>query len=469
MCRAGSTQVPFEFVIEALNAILEKTRFDVEYREYARFSPADGSRRGTLRDATASQLCEVYGQEIEGRNVRVSVRQHAPEKLTSGLLGVLRDALKPFIDPETGVIGHTFPIEGGSAVQITRTDGDLCCFEHHSDLRDFAQALVQAAALMGVHSAADAMAAWCQGHPVEVRMATVVSGLYMGETVASSDDIELVPLPLSTAELPRLPMFRGDSASDYLGLTLVRLALRASPGIFRPHADGNGSTVRSRSGNRINLDLVRDALSLVTNRSVALSRVWLEYPSAWGYCVSGPTSTYGTDRPKPRPWKKMKSGSGPTVITPENDATTDSVAPREVDSTIGALQRADKKLRIAVDRWRRSMAEDSDLEDRFIDLRIALEAIYLKDFANEHSQEMRFRLALCGAWHLGADFEERRSIRKALREAYDKASKAVHEGELPTAAEPTLSTAQDLCRRGILKLLREGPPDDWGDLMLGAE
>ena len=273
---------------------------------------------------------------------------------------------------------------------------------------------------MGVDSATGAMAAWCQGHAVEVRMATVLSGLYMGENVASWGDIELVPLALSTAELPRLPMFRGDSASDYLGLTLVRLALRASPGIFRPHADGNASTVRSRSGNRINLDLVRDALSLMTNRSVALSRVWLEYPSAWGYCVSGPTSTYGTDRPKPRPWRKMTSGSGATVITPRNDAITDSVCPREVHSTIGALQRADKKLRIAVDRWRRSMVEDSELADRFIDLRIAIEAIYLQDFTNERSQEMRFRLALAarGIWgrtsRRGARFV-RRCVKRTTR------------------------------------------------------
>ena len=36
----------------------------------------------------------------------------------------------------------------------------------------------------------------------------------------------------------------------------------------------------------------------------------------------------------------------------------------------------------------------------YIDLRIALESLYLRDFANEHSQEMRFRLALFGAWHL---------------------------------------------------------------------
>ena len=115
------------------------------------------------------------------------------------------------------------------------------------------------------------------------------------------------------------------------------------------------------------------------------------------------------------------------------------------------------------------MVEDAKLEDRYIDLRVALEAIYLQDFMNERSQEMRFRLALFGAWHLGEDFQERRSIRKALRAAYDMASTAVHEGELPNSVEPTLSTAQDLCRRGILKLLREGPPDNWGDLVLGAD
>ena len=165
----------------------------------------------------------------------------------------------------------------------------------------------------------------------------------------------------------------------------------------------------------------------------------------------------------------MRSGAGQTVIKLHDDATADSVDPREVDSTIDALLGANRQLKIAVDRWRCSMAEDAKLEDRYIDLRIALEAIYLKDFINEHSQEMRFRLALFGAWHLGADFEERRSIRRALRDAYNTASKAVHEGELPKAMKPTLSTAQDLCRRGILKLLREGPPDDWGDLVLGAE
>ena len=81
---------------------------------------------------------------------------------------------------------------------------------------------------------------------------------------------------------------------------------------------------------------------------------------------------------------------------------------------------------------------------------------------------MRFRLALFEAWHLGEDLDERRSMRKTLRDAYDMASKAVHAGEIPAGKASGFSEAQKLCRRGILKLLHEGPPADWGDLILGG-
>ena len=458
-----------ERVTHALKAILQETGFDLEYREFVGYSPPDGSRRGNFRDASAQGLREVYGREAHGRNVRVSIAQHSPERLMSELLAALRDELEPFVDPGTGRIGHVCPIEEGSAVRTAREEAGLYHFEHQSDLGDFARGLVQAAALMGVRAATGALADWCRGQPVEIRMVTAWSGPFLKEAVALQGGVELVPLGLSTTELPRLPMFRGDDATDYLGLTLVRLGLRTGPALFRPCDDRREGMARSRSDGGINLELLRDAVSLVTNRHVALSRVWLEYPGAWGFCVTGPTSTLGTDRPKARQWKGMVSGSGRTEITLHDDATPVSVDPGEVESTVRALQGANRKLRIAVDRWRRSMVEDAKLEDRYIDLRVALEAIYLQDFMNEHSQEMRFRLALFGAWHLGANFEERCSIRKALRTAYDTASKAVHEGELPKAVQPDLAPAQDLCRRGILKLLHEGPPGDWGDLVLGAD
>ena len=125
--------------------------------------------------------------------------------------------------------------------------------------------------------------------------------------------------------------------------------------------------------------------------------------------------------------------------------------------------------RIAVSRLILSKNRSEGLVDNFIDLRIALESLYLTDFINEQSQEMRFRLSLFGAWHLGADFGERKRIRKTLRDAYDAASGAVHTGDLDDSSDKRelLEDAQKLCRRGILKLLDEGPPRDWGDLILG--
>ena len=276
-----------------------------------------------LRAASASMVREVYEQEVEGRNLRVTIRQDAPDALMARLLDVLRDELQRFIDPDTDRIGHAFPIEGGSAHHIAHGNQDLVRWEYYSELQGFARALVQAAAVSGVQSVVARLAGWCQGEPLEVRMATVLSGLILSDAVALEGDVELVPLGLSTAELPRLPMFWGDKASDYLGLTLLRLGIVTLPVLFQPVEEENGGAGRSRSAHALDLDLVRDALSLVANRNVALSRVWLEYPTAGGFCLSGPSSTMGTDRPIRRHWKVISSSMGTTTVTPPDDVTTD--------------------------------------------------------------------------------------------------------------------------------------------------
>ena len=109
------------------------------------------------------------------------------------------------------------------------------------------------------------------------------------------------------------------------------------------------------------------------------------------------------------------------------------------------------------------------MSDRFIDLRVALEALYLKKFKGEQNQEMTFRLALFGAWHLGDGAEERKDIRRTLRDVYRLGSRAVHGQELKSSEENrrVLSDGQKWCRLGMLKILEEGEPDDWEELILG--
>ena len=89
-----------------------------------------------------------------------------------------------------------------------------------------------------------------------------------------------------------------------------------------------------------------------------------------------------------------------------------------------------RKLGTATSRWMKSKNPSDGLVDQFVDLRMVIESLFLQDFANENSQELRFRLALFGAWFLGTDFQDRKLIRKTLRAAYDRASGAVHTGEI---------------------------------------
>ena len=325
-----------EHLIDALSATLAETRFDFEYREHAQETSNFASRRGRFRDGSASMLREWYERDVEGRNLKVSIRQDAPEALMATLLDVLRVDLVQFIDPEAGTIGHSFPIEAPSSISFHGSDQGLLHSEYQSALGAFARALVQASAVSSVQSVVARLTGWCQGDSLQVRMTTVLTGILLSDTVALTGDVELVPLGLSTADLPRLPMFWSDRASDYLGHTLLTLGVSTSPVLFQPKNDDNGGLIRTQSLHGLNLEVVRDAMSLVTNRNVTLSRIWLEYPTAGGFRLSGPAWTSGTDRPKRRFWKTISSSMGTTEVTPHDDEETISIDPEEVNSTIKA-------------------------------------------------------------------------------------------------------------------------------------
>ena len=458
-------------VNESLAAILNEANFDIEYTRSAR----------AHRGMSATQLQEIYSRQEEqsaGRRVRV----HAPEALMEALVNALRIVLEPAIDPETDQIGHAFPIEGGtnaSSCHFTiRADG-LYDMGFTSSLRAFASATVQAAAIVGGERAARLLTEWKRGEPVRLHVSTVLNNLPISAPVVLRDDIRIVPLALTTARLPRLPDTRNVFATDYLGLTMLQLGTAASPPLFRPNVEGREPTAKSRSADGIDFNLVCEALSLEANRHVAQTLSWLDYPDAAPFCLEIHNSwSRGDERVQPRARKRESFNlqTGITTITPSDDVVSQGLNEDDFRRTLEALRNTDKSLRVAVERWRRSKLPSARPENQYIELRIALEALYLKDFANENTGELKFRLSLFGAWHLADGLDERRSIRKALRNAYDTASEAVHTGEIRkgararrTATQQNLDNARDLCRRGILKLLREGPPQDWGDLILGAE
>ena len=127
---------------------------------------------------------------------------------------------------------------------------------------------------------------------------------------------------------------------------------------------------------------------------------------------------------------------------------------------------SDSRFSIAVRRWGESATDAVSLEDRFVDLRIALESLYL----DSDSGESTFRLSLTGARHLGTSLEERRDIRRTLSQFYGLASRVIHGTKLGQARnkdDELLRSAGKLCRDGILKIVETKDQPDWSDLLLG--
>ena len=111
------------------------------------------------------------------------------------------------------------------------------------------------------------------------------------------------------------------------------------------------------------------------------------------------------------------------------------------------------------------MNPEGDLTDRFVDLRIALEALLLPDGTD---RQLSYTLAVRGAWLLGEGAAGRREAWRILRNVYGTASKLVHGGTMKADNMTLLTEAQGLCRKGILRVLDKGKVGDWDGLILGA-
>ena len=300
---------------------------------------------------------------------------------------------------------------------------------------------------------------------VAYRRIALLTGVRLEVEVPVRAGIRMIPLPSDSAELPSyFPSMSFIDSGDLLGKTLIMVDYTVQPTFADPDPMRLPEDLFHRQQEcshlpHFDVHQFCDALSLANDGPIACVAEWTHVdPDAifipqWPY--TGAERRYPL-APRPR-------GSVTATVSSVKDAV--SLYETRKSLSTGPTQ----ALEVPIQRWIKSKT-DQLLPDRFIDLRIALESLYLKDFLNENSQEMRFRLALFGAWHLGSDIEDRKWIRKRLRDAYDMASGAVHSGAVDNIGEnrELLSDAQALCRRGILKLLREGSPHDWGDLIMGA-
>lgn len=427
---------------DLLDEILRETQFDAE-------------RYGTH---TADQIrsFHIRGDQT-GRYIVSAARVVVPEALLAVLVERLGRELQTYIEPETQRIGTGLVGLMGGALDSAEPE-----------VTDFARILVRAAAILGSARAVQILHGWIAGEPYHYRMMVLLTGVRCEQPLALEEGVRITQLPTDGSDLaPYLPyslVSTGINVLEFLGRAVLSIAGTAGPALYRPtraHGDQPDRNLRQVwAGGRIPClttdrwrERFSEALSLACDHCVRWTHIWRDVGDLRAFSSFG----HGHE-------SRDVSSRGDTACIQQEHLET----ARDLDVQRCARAQHGKSLDMAISRWISSKRPDAALPDRFIDLRIAFEALYLP----RARTELRFRLAFSGAWHLGADFEERRRYYDLLRKAYDCGSAAVHAGDVENTPDnrETLAASQRACRKAILKRLAETEEPAWDevDVALGA-
>jgi len=330
----------------------------------------------------------------------------------------------------------------------------------------FAHPLIIAAVKVGAEEISKKLYEWVTDgvfrHPYNV----VLQGIDIDETLELAEGIRLTKSP---ALRPDYPVLLPSLSPSVTRLDVIQMSIdcELAPSFCLPDANPKdqlfwtptetilGTTSFGRPLETIKkhkwLESFCKSMSLVSNSHVDWHLMWRDL-DAFEAFTDGPGSI------------SFQSGyRSSTNDTKISQACLEET--RRIQSICEGNETAKTSLSLAIDRWVRSKESTSDT-DRLIDLRIALEALY----ANREKGEKAFRVATCGAWHLGRHVKHRIEIRETLRKAYDDSSSVIHGGELKHAVKDRglVSRAQDICRDGILKRLDETETPKWQEVTLGG-
>ena len=368
--------------------------------------------------------------------------------LVADLAARLEPALAEFMHAGTGRIGN-------GLIRLLGGYGNW----GHPTVAEFARTLITAAVKSSAPQVAAMLQGWANGEPLRFRVSALLEGADIDEELELAEGIRVSKLPNSSADLPAsIPSFEMAAAvTDIIGGVVVSIDCEMFPALYRPDEDEVGQ-LSSRRGEfrmasgqmpNLSLDSFCESVSLASNSCVDWFLQWRDFGSLEAFSEMPSGVSY-----------KVRSGARRTKVS---QADLDEALMIHRARHRGGNSR--ENLELAMRRWIRSKRPGTAL-DKLIELRIALEALYEIGGVNEKG----FRIATYGAWHLGEDFEQRHEFRETLRKTYSDSSSAVHAGKLKYAEkDPDLvSSAQDICRDGILKRLGETERPKWDEMILGA-
>ena len=455
----------------SLQRVVTEARFDLG-RVISEYPGGGGTRTSYARreeevigPERLREMCQGGSPTDQEAQRARSARLCLPDHLTSDLAGSFRYALAPYHDPDSDCVGHAFPMGSDRPGASRASPSGVYTHSEVSSIESFSATMTKWAAVLGVGPVTDLIASWTAGEPLAYRTCSIV-GLTLHRRIRPTKGVRITPLPLSTAELPSgLPERTDIRRSAYLGHAVLSVDTSAEPSLFRP-VFRHQQVVRGKLPQGLAFDLICQAVSIECDASVDTGVGWNDYGNL--NMLAKDRTTWGSLQQLGQPWRSSRTSpsKGLTTIQLREDAVQ-TPSEETINDLLAALKSAHPRTRVAVSRWKKSMSPDTGLTGGFIDLRIALESLFLPQTPD---QQLKFRLATNGAWLVGDDGEDRLKSWHILRDAYDAASQAVHRGKVKQSAETKelLAQAQMVCRRGILRVLRDGQVRDWNRLILDA-
>ena len=463
-----------------LHEIVQQTSFEVGQTRTAGGTTLITFDR-KLDKLSPAQLCDILKRANWDSNERLkaeSARPVSPDHLVEELIEKLRELLSNYIAIETDHIRHAFPVFGSSCRYVTFESNGLAKHEYVSNVSDFAKGLIKGTAVLGTERAVKLLYNWIDGKPLLYRTSALLSGITVEQELDLCNGVRVTPLPMSSDALPvSLPRDSSTSVIDYLGRVVLSVDSEVCPvlsqvqDIQRPD---EGPHVLSGPKNT-SIHTLYEALSLISDSYIHSKLNWNDYAEVSAFSGKDQSNSWRSgpffhDKRTPMGWS-INHSTGVKMITHRYEVPSLSLEDLKkawkIHYVLDSYKSHNLRFRTAISRWIRSMRPDLEETDQFIDLRIALEALYLDRNTGGHT----FRLALTGAWHLGSDLSERKKIQRVLTQFYRAASNVVH-GEAINKKKGDLKwleQARDVCRRGILKIIEEEKLPDWNELLLGQE
>ena len=324
-------------------------------------------------------------------------------------------------------------------------------------IRSFVIRLTRAIAILGAKPVIELLDGWLNGEKISFKQYLYIHGISVTKVMKITETVEIQPFTVYQQYIKDL-----FGLQDFPEGALCSITRTENTPFLKLISDNFDKIGRKTSISNINnVFALCDVLSLETGYRMNAVTSWCEPGELQLFCNS-----IVSDR-------HILSDESVFFKSEDTDICA-IITSKEVQHALKLQQSVNKfkinqeNLKKAISCWRASMRLSRGIWDHAINLRVALEALYLSDITN--TGEFGFRLASRCAWHLGANHAEREEIFIQCRNFYGIASKAVHGNNIKIKGNEVaiVAKARENCRLGILKSIFDDKVYNWNKIIIGA-